>query len=83
MRKKHFRSLKFHSLYSILLALVCIATLIMFPSISLAIASTFLVLYVSGNGIIHAKNGTLNRDAVIEYVLLSIVAIILVVGAVF
>lgn len=83
MRAIHFKTLKFHSLYSILLALVCIGVIIIFPSISLAIASAFLVLYVAGNGVIHARNGTLNRDSILEYVLLSIVALVLIVGAVF
>jgi hypothetical protein len=83
MKAIHFKTMKFHSFYSLLLAFICIGVIIIFPSISLAIASAFLVLYVAGNGVIHAKNGTLNRDSVLEYVLLSIVAIVLIVGAVF
>lgn len=81
MKPKHFRAMKFNTIYSVSLAIVSVALLLLFPDISLIIACAFLVLYVAGNGVIHWHHDTLSRDAIVEYIILSLVAVVLVVGA--
>ena len=73
--------MKFNTIYSVSLAIVSVGLLIAFPDLSLIIACAFLVMYVAGNGVIHWHHGTLSRDAIIEYIILSLVALVLVWGA--
>lgn len=82
MKKAHYKSLKFHTFYSLILALVFLMVLFFEPDFSLGISMVFLVLYVGGNGLIHARNNKLDRDILIEYFLLSIIMLVIIVGAV-
>lgn len=73
--------MKFNTIYSVSLATVSIGLIIIFPNLSLIVACVFLAMYVAGNGVIHWHHGTLNRDAIIEYIVLALVALILIWGA--
>lgn len=82
MKKIHLPSLKIHTIFSLVLAIVLLVVLVFVPSISLFAVAMFVVLYVSGNGIIHSKKNELKRDTLVEYVLVSIIVIVVVIGAV-
>lgn len=75
-------SLKIHTIFSLVLAIILLVVLIVAPSISLFAAMLFVVLYVSGNGIIHSKKNELSRDTIVEYILVSAIVIVVVIGAV-
>ena len=51
------------------------------PQFSLAVAMGFLLLYVAGNGIIHTRQNKLERDTLIEYVILSVIALVILIDA--
>jgi hypothetical protein len=81
--KKHLHpSLKFHTLYTIGLVAIFLVILVFVPDIILAASVVLFVLYVGGNGIIHAKKNQLSRDSIIEYILVAIMVAMLVAGAV-
>lgn len=82
MKKIHLPSLKIHTIFSLALAVVLLAVIIIAPSISLFAVALFVVLYISGNGIIHSKKNELKRDTLVEYILVSIIVIVVVIGAV-
>lgn len=81
MRKQQHRSLKLHTLFSIILAIVFVVVIAIVPEYSLFGAAGFLVMYVAGNGIIHYKKNRLSRDTLIEYVLVSLAALVVLIGA--
>lgn len=80
MKLKHHKSLKFHTAYSIFLAVVFIVIIALVHEVSLGVSMGFLAFYVIGNGIIHAKKNELNQDSVVEYVLVSAIVLVLIVG---
>jgi hypothetical protein len=82
MRTRHHPTLKFHTFYTLALVAVFIAVLIFIPDIILAASIVLFVLYVGGNGIIHARKNQLTRDSIIEYILVSVMVAMLVAGAV-
>ncbi len=82
MKKSHYKTLKFNSIFSLSLALVFLIVIFLFPDIILGISMAFLVIYVAGNGLIHARSNKLERDTLIEYILLSVIALVIVVGAI-
>jgi len=49
---------------------------------TLSAAAVFLILYVTGNGIIHTRNNELSRDTLIEYIILAFIALILLIGTI-
>jgi len=83
MKKKHIPSLKFHTLYSIILAAIFVLVVIFVRNIIFAAAAGFLLLYVIGNGIIHTKKNELTRDTLLEYILISAIVLVVIVGLIF
>ena len=81
MRKHHFLTLKFHTVYTLILAALFLTTIIIFPDVTLFLAALFLILYVAGNGIIHARKNQLTRDSIIEYGIVAVVALVVLLGA--
>ena len=81
MKKIHFPSLKFHTIYSIILAVLLIAILFFAPDISLFAVIVFMILYVGGNGIIHSRTNELSRDALIEYIIIATIVLVVAIGA--
>jgi hypothetical protein len=81
MKKLHYKSLKFHTVYSFVLAVVFLIMIIVVPDISLGLAMAFLILYVAGNGLIHTRNNELKRDTLMEYIILSIIVFVVIIGA--
>lgn len=73
--------IKPHGIFTLALAAVLILAIALVPEYSLFAASGFLVLYVSGNGIIHYKRGQLSRDTLIEYCLVAAAALVVLIGA--
>jgi hypothetical protein len=82
MKKKHRASLKFHTIYSIVLSVIFLVIILLERDITLAATEIFLILYVAGNGIIHSKNNELRRDTLIEYILISAIALVMLVGTI-
>ena len=80
MRKQHHAKLKFHAIYSIAIATILVAVLVFVRDLTLGIATALLLAYVAGNGIIHTKHNILSRDTLVEYVLVSLVVIIVITG---
>ncbi|MFZ3010145.1 MAG: hypothetical protein WA030_03975 [Candidatus Microsaccharimonas sp.] len=83
MKKVHIRSLKFHTIYSVSLAIVFFVVMMVVRDLMLGIALVLLLAYVVGNGIIHGKKNQLTRDGLFEYVLLSLIVVILILGVLF
>ena len=81
MKQKHTTSLKFHTWFTLILAIASIVIILVIPDIGLFVALVFLALYVAGNGLLHAGHGTLTRDILIEYGLVAVVVLIVLVGA--
>ena len=82
MKKHHVRSLKFHTLYTIALSLLFLGVILLAPEITLFAAVVFLLLYVGGNGIIHSRKNELSRDSLVEYIIVSLVALVVLVGVI-
>lgn len=82
MKKRHIPSLKFHTLYTIGLSVIFLGIILLAPEITLFAAVVFLLLYVGGNGIIHSKKNELSRDSLVEYIIVSLVALVVLLGVV-
>jgi len=81
MKQSHKKSLKFHTLFSIFLAITCGVILAIHPSWLLAVSCALLVTYVAGNGIIHSRKNQLSRDSLVEYCLVAFIACLIIIGA--
>lgn len=77
MNPIHHATLKFHTIYSLIIATAFITMMLLLRDIALGLALLFLFLYIAGNGIIHSKNNKLSRDMIIEYVLVSLVVLVI------
>jgi len=80
MKKIHHKSQKFHTIYNIIICSIFVIIIIFFHDISLIASTIFLLFYVTGNGLIHATKNELNRDTILEYMILSIIALIILVN---
>lgn len=74
-------SLKFHTIYSSILALIFLVILFFVRDVMLGIAMFFVMLYVAGNGMIHTNKNALTKDAIIEYIIVSAIVVVVIVGA--
>lgn len=81
MKKEHQKSLKIHSIYNLLIAIIFIVLIIVKREIALTISALFLLFYIAGNSFIHSKKNLLDRDTLIEYIILSIIAIVILTSA--
>lgn len=63
------------------LAVACCIAIFSFPAASLAITLVFVLSVILSSGVIHQKAGTLNRDIMIEYVLIGVVLLVVVAGS--
>ena len=82
MRKHHQKTLKFHTVFTLILALICLGIILIAPDLTLVASITVLVVYVAGNGIIHLRNNQLSRDSLIEYIIVGLIVALIVLGAV-
>ena len=82
MKKQHHKSLKFHTIFTIVLVLVCLATILLKPDWILAVSCALLIAYVAGNGIIHSRKNELTRDSIFEYGIVAVIVGLIIVGAV-
>ena len=78
----HHKKWRLHTWYTIILGVVSLIVLIIAPNISLFVVLGMLLLYVGGNGIIHARAKTISKDALLEYGLVALVAFFVLIGAV-
>lgn len=83
MKKIHAPTLKFHTIYSVILAIIFLITIVVVRDITLSIAVLVLLAYIIGNGIIHGKKNELNRDSIFEYILVSVIVIVVFLGVFF
>lgn len=81
MKRQHYKTFKIHTLYNIVISAVFVAIIILERDTALLAATVFLLFYLAGNGIIHTSKNKLDHDTLIEYVLLSGIALILLVNA--
>jgi len=79
MKKSHYKSLKFNTIYSLILAIIFLVVIIAIPDLMLGVSMAFLILYVTGNGLIHARHNELGRDTIVEYFVISVIALIILV----
>lgn len=82
MKKAHIPTLKIHTIFNLVIGVLYLAIIACYPSITLAMSTFFLLLYVAGNGLIHSKKNQLNRDTLLEYIILSVVALIILANAI-
>lgn len=82
MKKKHHSSLKFHTIYSVVLSIIFLAIILLVHDITLGATMAFMLLYVVGNGIIHTRKNELKHDTLIEYILVSIIIFVIILGAI-
>jgi hypothetical protein len=80
MKQIHRKTSKHHTLYTLGLVIVSVASIILLPQAALFIGLGFLALYIAGNGLIHYRNGTGHRDVYIEYAILVFVGIVIIAG---
>ena len=83
MRKQHHVSLKWHTVFTALVSVAAVVLIFLLPDAAFIIGFGFLVLYIAGNGLIHYKKGTSHRDTWIEYGILTLLAVILLLGFLF
>lgn len=81
MKKQHHKTLKFHTIFTLILVLVCIVTVALKPDWILAVSCALLIAYVAGNGIIHSRKNELSRDSLFEYLIIAAIAGLIIVGA--
>jgi predicted permease len=81
VKKRHSRTLKFHTVFTVALTVVFAFVLLITKSLSLGVAMIFLALYVAGNGIIHVRRNELARDTIVEYILIGVIAALLLVSS--
>lgn len=81
MKKHHYNSLKLHTLYTAFISVVFLAIFVIQREITLGLAMFVLALYVVGNGLLHLRHNHLERDTLIEYILISAIALVLLIGA--
>lgn len=82
MKKTHAASLKLHTLYSAALLVIFVAVFFIDRNLTLMATMIFFTLYVAGNSVIHARNNTLTKDILVEYIILAIVMFVVVLGAI-
>lgn len=82
MKKNHYQALKLHAIYSLILAIIFAVIIILVPDLILGVTMVFLLAYVAGNGLIHSKSNQLERDTLVEYILLALIALIVVIGSI-
>jgi hypothetical protein len=79
----HIRTLKFHTIYTVALTVIFLVIALLAQEIILGVAMLFLLLYVAGNGIIHGRKNELTRDTLLEYIIISAIVIVMIIGAIF
>jgi len=82
MKKNHYKSLKFNTIYSFILAIIFLIIIITTPDILLGVTMVFLILYVAGNGLIHARHNKLDRDTLVEYIVISVIALFVLIDTI-
>ncbi len=80
MKKQHYKKLKFHTIFSIIISLLFLTILLVNRDITLGVAMLFLVAYIVGNGIIHVRHNELKRDTILEYIIVSVIVLVLIIG---
>lgn len=80
MKKQHYQRLKFHTIFSVSISLLFLVILFIYRDITLAIAMVFLAAYIIGNGIIHVRHNELKRDTILEYIIVSAIVLVLLIG---
>lgn len=83
MKKIHATSLKFHIIYSVILAIIFLIAIIVVRDIALGVMMLALLAYVVGNGIIHGRKNELTRDAILEYIIVSAIVAVVLLGIFF
>ena len=81
MRKVHHTSLKIHTIFNVAIWSLYLLIVAMNIDMTLIISTIFLLVYVTGNGIIHSKKNQLGRDTLIEYIILAAIALIILANA--
>ncbi|MDN5275845.1 MAG: hypothetical protein JWN33_494 [Candidatus Saccharibacteria bacterium] len=83
MKKIHFKSLKLHTIFSLIIAVLFTVAFFIAQDAILWIALVTLAVYILGNAIIHAKHNELRRDTMIEYSVIAVAVLIIVVAAIY
>lgn len=81
MRKLHHKSLKAHTIFNLIIWSLYLLIILINSSTALVVSIIFLLIYITGNGLIHSKKNQLSRDTLIEYIILSAIALIILANA--
>ncbi len=81
MKRQHFKTLKIHTVYNVAISVVFVVVIMLEHDTALLAATVFLLFYLAGNGMIHTSKNKLSHDTLIEYILLSVIALILLFNA--
>lgn len=81
MKREHHKTLKIHTIYNIVISLIFVTVILFERDVALLAATIFLLVYVTGNGIIHTSKNKLTHDTLVEYIVLSGIALLLLFNA--
>lgn len=81
MRVAHRKTWWMHSALTVVLCTVLLVLLLVNPTPSMLLIVSFLVVYLLGHTILHAKRSDLNKETVLEYGLIAAAVFIVLSGA--
>jgi hypothetical protein len=81
MKKIHLQSLKLHTIFNVIVWMLYLAVILICTDATLVVSVVFLLIYITGNGLIHSRKNQLSRDTLVEYVILSLIALIILADA--
>ncbi len=81
MKKQHHKSLKLHTIFNLVTWSLYLLIILLNTNLTLIISTVFLLVYITGNGLIHSRHNQLTRDILIEYIILSVIALVILLNA--
>ncbi len=81
MKKIHVPTLKIHTIFNVIVWALYLTIILIYTDATLIISTVFLLVYITGNGLIHSRKNQLSRDTLIEYIILSLIALIILADA--
>lgn len=81
MKKMHLKSLKIHTIFNVIVWTLYLTIIFIYTDATLIVSTVFLLIYITGNGLIHSHKNQLSRDTLIEYIILSLIAFVILADA--
>ena len=83
MKKIHIPTLKLHTIFNAVVWVLYLTIIFIYTDATLIISTVFLLIYITGNGLIHSRKNQLSRDTLVEYIILSLIAFVILADAIF